>query len=96
MATPVETGRRITKSWNFGTCQHPLTLDEFLARKSPDFKFFAGSEPWIGDHERVMQAPAARPHAGSPAGAAQRIGRLSGNLHGGRESENDSGQNGDP
>jgi hypothetical protein len=53
MATPAETGRRITKSWNFGTSQHPLTLDEFLARKSPDFKFFAGSEPWIGGHERV-------------------------------------------
>jgi hypothetical protein len=53
MATTVETGRRITKSWNFGSSQHPLTLDEFLARKSPHFKFFAGSEPWIANHDRV-------------------------------------------
>ena len=53
MATTVETKHRITRHWNFGTSQHPLTLDEFLERKSLHFGFFAGSEPWVGDHDRV-------------------------------------------
>ena len=53
MANTVETKHRNVKSWNFGTSQHPLTLDEFLEKKSLHFKFFEGSEPWIGDHDRV-------------------------------------------
>ena len=53
MANTVESGQRIAKSWNFGTSQHPQTLDEFLERKSVHFKFFEGSEPWVGDHDRV-------------------------------------------
>ena len=53
MATTAETKHRITRRWNFGTSQHPLTLDEFLERKSLHFDFFAGSEPWVGDHDRV-------------------------------------------
>jgi hypothetical protein len=53
MASTVETRHKITKRWNFGTIQHPLTLDEFLERKSLHFNFFEGSEPWVGDHDRV-------------------------------------------
>jgi hypothetical protein len=53
MATTVETKHRITKSWNFGTGQHPLKLEEFIERKSLHFEFFVGSEPWVGDHERI-------------------------------------------
>jgi hypothetical protein len=53
MAAIVETKHRITRHWNFGTSQHPLTLDEFLEKKSLHFDFFAGSEPWVGDHDRV-------------------------------------------
>jgi hypothetical protein len=53
MAGTVETKHRINRSWNFGTSQHPLTLDKFLERKSLHFNFFEGSEPWIGDHDRV-------------------------------------------
>jgi hypothetical protein len=53
MATTVESKNRISKGWNFGSLQHPLTLEEFLDRKSLQFKFFNGSEPWIGDHDRV-------------------------------------------
>jgi hypothetical protein len=53
MANTAETRHRISKSWNFGTSQHPLTLAEFLQRKSLQFKFFEGSEPWVGDLERV-------------------------------------------
>jgi hypothetical protein len=53
MANTAETGHRISKSWNFGTSQHPLTLAEFLQKKSLHFKFFEGSEPWVGDLERV-------------------------------------------
>jgi hypothetical protein len=53
MANTAETRHRISKSWNFGTSQHPLTLAEFLQKKSVHFKFFEGSEPWVGDLERV-------------------------------------------
>jgi len=53
MANTAETRHRISKSWNFGTSQHPLTLAEFLQKKSLQFKFFDGSEPWVGDLERV-------------------------------------------
>jgi hypothetical protein len=53
MTNTVETRHRIAKSWNFGTSQHPLTLDEFLRKKSLHFKFFDGSEPWVGDLDRV-------------------------------------------
>lgn len=53
MANTVETKHRISKSWNFGTSQLPLTLDQFLEKKALQFKFFAGSEPWVGDHDRV-------------------------------------------
>jgi hypothetical protein len=53
MANTAETRHRISKSWNFGTSQHPLTLAEFLQKKSLQFKFFEGSEPWVGDLERV-------------------------------------------
>jgi hypothetical protein len=53
MANTVETKHRIAKSWNFGTSQLPLTLDQFLEKKSLQFEFFAGSEPWVGDHDRV-------------------------------------------
>ena len=53
MATTVESKHRIIRHWNFGTSQRPLTLDEFLERKSLHFDFFAGSEPWVGDHDRV-------------------------------------------
>jgi hypothetical protein len=54
MANTAETRQhRISKSWNFGTSQHPLTLAEFLQKKSLQFKFFEGSEPWVGNLERV-------------------------------------------
>jgi hypothetical protein len=53
MANTAETRHRISKSWNFGTSQHPLTLAEFLQKKALHFKFFEGSEPWVGDLERV-------------------------------------------
>jgi hypothetical protein len=53
MANTAETRHRISKSWNFGTSQHPLTLAEFLQKKSLQFNFFEGSEPWVGDLERV-------------------------------------------
>jgi|SRR5271165_2065098 len=53
MVTTIETRHRATRSWNFGTRQNPLSLDEFLVRKSRNFKFFEGSEPWVGDHDRV-------------------------------------------
>jgi hypothetical protein len=53
MANTAETRLRISKSWNFGTGQHPLTLAEFLQKKSLQFKFFEGPEPWVGDLERV-------------------------------------------
>jgi hypothetical protein len=53
MVTKIETRHKETRSWNFGTRQNPLSLDEFLARKSQNFKFFVGSEPWVGDHNRV-------------------------------------------
>jgi hypothetical protein len=53
MAITVESKNKISKGWNFGSPQHPLTLEEFLDRKSSQFKFFNGSEPWIGDHDRV-------------------------------------------
>ena len=53
MANTVETRHRTSKNWNFGTSQHPLTLAEFLQKKSLQFKFFEGSEPWVGDLERV-------------------------------------------
>jgi hypothetical protein len=53
MVTTVETRHRDTRSWNFGTRQNPHSLDDFLARKSQNFKFFEGSEPWISDHDRV-------------------------------------------
>jgi hypothetical protein len=53
MATTVESKNKISKGWNFGSPQHSLTLEEFLDRKSLQFKFFNGSEPWIGDHDRV-------------------------------------------
>ena len=53
MATTVESRHRAAKSWNFGTSQHPLSLSEFLERKSLHFDFFEGSEPWVGDHRRV-------------------------------------------
>ena len=53
MATTIETRHRISNSWNFGTLQHPLTLDEFLGRKSLHFAFFEGSEPWVDGHDRV-------------------------------------------
>jgi hypothetical protein len=53
MANTAETRHRISKSWNFGTSQHPLTLAEFLQKKSLHFNFFEGFEPWVGDLERV-------------------------------------------
>jgi hypothetical protein len=53
MANTAESRYRISKNWNFGTSQHPLTLAEFLQKKSLHFEFFEGSEPWIGDLERV-------------------------------------------
>ena len=53
MVTSVETRHRETRIWNFGTRQNPQSLDDFLARKSQSFKFFEGSEPWVGDHDRV-------------------------------------------
>ena len=53
MVTTVETRHRDTRSWNFGTRQSPHSLEDFLAWKSQDFKFFEGSEPWVGDHDRV-------------------------------------------
>ena len=30
-----------------------MTLDEFLEKKALHFNFFEGSEPWVGDHDRV-------------------------------------------
>jgi hypothetical protein len=53
MANTVESRHRIAKGWNFGTSQHPLTLEEFLEKKSVHFKFFEGPEPWVGDIDRV-------------------------------------------
>lgn len=53
MVTTVETTHRDARSWNFGTRQNPHSLDDFLARKAQNFKFFEGSEPWVGDHDRV-------------------------------------------
>jgi hypothetical protein len=53
MVTTAETRHKEVRSWNFGTLQTPLSLDDFLARKSQSFKFFEGSEPWIGDNARV-------------------------------------------
>jgi hypothetical protein len=53
MATILESKYKLTKSWNFGSALHPLTLDQFLERKSLNFKFFDGSEPWVGDHDRI-------------------------------------------
>ena len=53
MANTAETKHQIGRSWNFGTSQHPLTLAEFLQKKSLQFNFFEGSEPWVGDLERV-------------------------------------------
>jgi hypothetical protein len=53
MVTTVEIRHRAARSWNFGTRQNPHSLDDFLARKAQIFKFFDGSEPWIGNHERV-------------------------------------------
>jgi hypothetical protein len=53
MANTVESRQRAVKSWNFGTSQHPQTLEEFLEKKSVHFKFFEGSEPWVGDHDHV-------------------------------------------
>ncbi len=53
MVTTIETRHRDTRSWNFGTRQNPQSLSDFLARKSQKFKFFEGSEPWVGDHDRV-------------------------------------------
>jgi hypothetical protein len=53
MATTLESKYKISKGWNFGSVQNPLTLEEFLDRKSLQFKFFNGAEPWIGDHDRV-------------------------------------------
>jgi hypothetical protein len=53
MATILESKFKLTKGWNFGSSLHPLTLDQFLERKSLNFKFFDGSEPWVGDHDRI-------------------------------------------
>jgi len=53
MATIVESKYKIAKGWNFGSSLHPLTLEQFLERKSLSFKFFDGSEPWVGDHDRI-------------------------------------------
>jgi len=53
MVTTAETRHRDARNWNFGTRQNPLSLDDFLARKSQHFKFFEGSEPWVGDHDHV-------------------------------------------
>lgn len=53
MVTSVETRRRDTRIWNFGSRQNPMALNDFLARKSQNFKFFEGSEPWVGDHDHV-------------------------------------------
>jgi hypothetical protein len=53
MANTAESRHRISKNWNFGTHQHPLALAEFLQKKSLQFEFFEGSEPWVGDLERV-------------------------------------------
>jgi hypothetical protein len=53
MANTAESRHRISKNWNFGTHQHPLTLAEFLQKKSFQFEFFEGSEPWVGDLERI-------------------------------------------
>jgi hypothetical protein len=53
MVTTVETSHKAAKSWNFGTRENHCSLDDFLARKAESFKFFEGSEPWIGDHDRV-------------------------------------------
>jgi len=53
MATVLESKYKLTKGWNFGSSLHPLTLDQFLERKSLNFKFFDGAEPWVGDHDRI-------------------------------------------
>jgi hypothetical protein len=53
MATVLESKHKLTKGWNFGSSLHPLTLDQFLERKSLNFKFFDGAEPWVGDHDRI-------------------------------------------
>ena len=53
MVISIETGRKDARSWNFGTRQNPHSLDDFLARKAQNFNFFEGSEPWVGDHDRV-------------------------------------------
>lgn len=53
MATILESKYKLSKGWNFGSALHPLTLDQFLERKSLNFKFFDGSEPWVGDHDRI-------------------------------------------
>ena len=53
MVTTIETRHRTARSWNFGARQNPHSLDDFLARKAQNFKFFEGSEPWVGDHDRV-------------------------------------------
>lgn len=53
MRPTVVTSHKVTKIWNFGTSHHPLTLDEFLDRKAVHFNFFEGSEPWVGDNDRV-------------------------------------------
>ena len=53
MANTAETRQRTIRSWNFGTSQHPIPLDEFLDKKALHFNFFEGSEPWVGDHDRV-------------------------------------------
>jgi hypothetical protein len=53
MANTAETRQRTIRSWNFGTSQHPIPLDEFLDKKALHFNFFEGSEPWVGDHGRV-------------------------------------------
>jgi hypothetical protein len=53
MATILESKYKLAKGWNFGSALHPLTLDQFLERKSLNFKFFDGSEPWVGDHDRI-------------------------------------------
>jgi hypothetical protein len=53
MVTTIETRHRTARSWNFGARQNPHSLDDFLARKAQHFKFFEGSEPWVGDHDCV-------------------------------------------
>ena len=53
MVTSVEIRLRETRIWNFGTLQNPQSLNDFLARKSQNFRFFEGAEPWVRDHDRV-------------------------------------------